>query len=144
MIYQVSDETAPENRGDWTDVLRSYKDALAEHLLGPAALLALAVPAPAHASLPEPVRAMIKAAIATGDKAKVATVVELAKQTSPDNAEEIDTLQRAFLDRQAELTAAEARAHEEAIRAAGLFERWGGRGEVGATPAYFTPTASSM
>jgi hypothetical protein len=35
---------------------------------------AAAVPAAAPAALPEPVRAMIEAAIATGDKAKVAAV----------------------------------------------------------------------
>lgn len=75
---------------------------------------------------------MIEAAIATGDSAKVATVVDLAKQTNPDDAAEIDELHRAFRDRQAELAAAEAARKEEAIRSAGLFERWSGKGEIGA------------
>ena len=75
---------------------------------------------------------MIEAAIATGDRAKVATVVDLAKQTNPDDAAEIDELHRAFRDRQAELAAAEAARKEEAIRSAGLFERWSGKGEIGA------------
>jgi putative salt-induced outer membrane protein len=98
----------------------------------PVALVALACAAPAQAGLSEPVRAMIEAAIATGDTAKVATVVELARQTNPDDAGEIDALHRAFLDRQAELAAAEARTREQAIRTAGVFQRWSGKGEIGA------------
>jgi putative salt-induced outer membrane protein len=98
----------------------------------PVALVALACAAPAQAGLSEPVRAMIEAAIATGDTAKVATVVELARQTNPDDAGEIDALHKAFLDRQAELAAAEARTREQAIRTAGVFQRWSGKGEIGA------------
>ena len=53
----------------------------------------------AQAALPEPVRAMIEAAIATGDKVKVATVIEIAKQTNPDDTAEIDALDlRAAVD----------------------------------------------
>ena len=94
--------------------------------------LALAASAPAHAELPEPVRAMIAAAIERGDEGKVAAVVEVARQTNPDDAAEIDALHRAFLDRRAELAAAEAEAKEAAIRTAGVLERWGGKGEIGA------------
>ncbi len=59
------------------------------------ALLCLAA-APAAAELPPPVRAMIDAAIATGDEAKVRTVIELAKATNPANSAEIDALQKGF------------------------------------------------
>jgi len=88
--------------------------------------------APAAAELPQPVRAMIEAAIAGGDPAKVATVVEFAKQTNPDDGAEIDALHRAFQAKQSELAAAEKARKEEDIRTAGVLENWGGRGQVGA------------
>ncbi len=98
--------------------------------LGAAALLGTAQPA--HATLPEPVRAMIDAAIATNDESKVRTVVELAKQTNPDDVAEIDSILTTFETRLAEAKAAEAAAKEAAIRSAGLFEDWSGKGEFGA------------
>ena len=49
---------------------------------------------------------MIEAAIATGDAAKVQTVVDLAKQTNPDEAAAIDQIHGTFLARQQELAAA--------------------------------------
>ncbi|WP_296718521.1 YdiY family protein [Erythrobacter sp.] len=88
--------------------------------------------APAAAALPEPVRAMIDAAIATGDEAKVRTVVEIAKQTNPDDAAAIDAMLNRFETRLAATKAAEAAAKEEAIRTAGLLENWSGKGEFGA------------
>lgn len=98
-------------------------------LLSPV-MLALAS-TPAQAELPEGARAMIDAAVATGDAAKVATVVELARSTWPDDAAEIDALHSAFRTADAERKAAAARAEEEAIRNAGLFDRWSGEGELG-------------
>lgn len=44
------------------------------------------------AEIPEPVRAMIDAAIASGDEAKVRTVIGLARETNPDDAAELDAL----------------------------------------------------
>ena len=75
---------------------------------------------------------MIEAAIATGDAAKVQTVVDLAKQTNPDEAAAIDQIHGTFLARQQELAAAEKARKEEEIRTAGLFENWSGKGQVGA------------
>ena len=98
--------------------------------LAAAALLGTAQPA--LAALPEPVRAMIDAAIATNDEGKVRTVVEIAKQTNPDDTAEIDTMLTAFETRLAEAKAAEAAAKEAAIRSAGLFGHWSGKGEFGA------------
>ncbi len=98
-------------------------------------LLALVVAlcaAPAAAQLPDPVRAMIDAAIATGDAKTVKTVVDLAKKTNPDDGAEIDQLHRVFLDKQRELAAAERVRKEEDIRTAGVFENWSGRGQIGA------------
>jgi putative salt-induced outer membrane protein len=98
------------------------------------ALLAAASTAalPAHAALPEPVRAMIDAAIATGDETKVRTVVEIAKQTNPGDATEIDAMLTRFEAKLAEAKAAEASAKEAAIRSAGLLQNWSGKGEFGA------------
>lgn len=96
------------------------------------ALAALCLAAPAQASLPEPVRAMIESAIATGNKDKVAAVVEAAKATNPGGAAEIDALQSAFLQAQAEAAALAVKEKEDAIRHAGLLEQWRGKGEIGA------------
>lgn len=94
--------------------------------------LALSASAPAVAGIPDPVRAMIDAAIKTGDKGMVATVIELARLTNPDDADEIAAIHQAFLDAQRKQEAiAEAR-EERAILAAGVFDNWSGKGEVGA------------
>lgn len=99
-----------------------------------ATALAAALPsAAAHAALPEPVRAMIEAAIATGDKAKVAAVVEIARQTNPADAGEIDALDKSFQTALAERAAADRKRREAAVREAGLLENWHGKGEVGAS-----------
>lgn len=97
-----------------------------------AALFLTTCSVPAAAELPQPVRAMIEAAIAGGDAAKISAVVEVAKQTNPADAAEIDELHGAFLTRQAELAAAEKAHRQEDIRTAGLLDNWSGRGQVGA------------
>lgn len=101
--------------------------------LSVAAVTAIVSSAPAFARLPTPVRAMIEAAIATGDKDKVATVIELAKQTNPDDRAEIDSIEAAYKTDLAQREKAAAEAREQEIRHAGLFERWKGRGEIGAS-----------
>ena len=103
------------------------------------ALLAMATPIAAQAEIPGPVMAMIDAALATGDEAKVATVIELAKTTNPDDAAELDAILARFQTDLAAAEAAEAAAEEEAIRNAGLFNNWSGKGELGA----FTSTTIS-
>ena len=96
------------------------------------ALLLAAAAAPAAAELPEPVRAMIDTAIATGDATKVRTVVDLAKQTYPDDVAEIDALNAAFQAEQRALAEAETVRKQEELRTAGIFENWKGRGQIGA------------
>ena len=96
------------------------------------ALLLAAAAAPAAAELPEPVRAMIDTAIATGDATKVRTVVDLAKQTYPDDVAEIDALNAAFQAKQRALAEAETVRKQEELRTAGIFEKWKGRGQIGA------------
>src|SRR6478609_3936258 len=96
------------------------------------ALLLIGCAAPAAAELPQPVRAMIDAAIATGDPRTAQTVVGIARQTNPDDLAEIDALWGAFVAQQNELAAARETARVEALRNAGLFQSWSGRGQIGA------------
>jgi putative salt-induced outer membrane protein len=96
---------------------------------------ALAVAAPAAAELPQPVRAMIEAAIATNDEAKVRTVVELAKATNPADVADIDALNAAFVARKGEEKRLAEAKRLEAIREASVLERWRGRGELGGSRA---------
>lgn len=97
-----------------------------------AAAASLCMPHVALAELPAPVRAMIDAAIATGDADKVATVIDLAKVTNPADVVEVEQIEAEFERQQAEIAAAEAVEEEEAIRSAGLFDNWNGKGEIGA------------
>jgi len=94
--------------------------------------LVMLAAAPAHAELPEPVRAMIDAAIATGDADTVSAVIGVARTTNPDDAAELDALLDAYQNAKAMLAAAEEQAEEIAIREAGLLDNWSGRGEIGA------------
>ena len=108
---------------------RRLSALLAVSTLVPA--LAMASPALAQETLPEPVRAMIETAIESGDPAKVAAVVDVAKATNPDAIAEIDAMNAVFLDARKAKEATEAAAKEEALRSAGMFESWSGEGELG-------------
>ncbi|WP_421991262.1 DUF481 domain-containing protein [Qipengyuania sp.] len=94
-------------------------------------LLLAGATVPAQAELPEGAQAMIDAAIATGDEAKVKTVLDLARATWPDDTAEIEEIASAFQTSLAAKQAAAAEAKEQAIRSAGLFEMWKGEGELG-------------
>lgn len=93
----------------------------------PLALLAV----PAQAEIPEPVKAMIDAALATDDKDKVTTVLDLARTLHPDDVKELDAIQKKFDRRQKLLAAAKAEVKKEEILTSGLFDRWSGKGEFG-------------
>ena len=100
----------------------------------PASVLAGAclIATPAAAQIPPDVQAMIDAAMATGDAKKIETVIELAKQTQPDSADEIEAIAGAWREERAEAQRlAEAKKQEE-IREAGLFDMWSGEGQGGA------------
>lgn len=92
----------------------------------------LCLPSAALADVPEPVRAMIDAAIEGGDEAQVRTVIALAKQTNPDDVAELDKILSNYEASIAAVVAAEAAAEEAEIRSAGLFENWKGQGQLGA------------
>ena len=75
---------------------------------------------------------MIATAMATGDVAKVDAVAGVARSAYPDDVAEIDAQVAPFHQARADAAAAQAVAAQEAIRTAGLLERWGGEGQVGA------------
>ena len=94
--------------------------------------IALLASTPARAELPDPVRAMIEAAIATGDRAKVEAVVEVAKATNPAEIAAIDAIFADFRAEQQAIAAARREEEQQALQHAGLFEKWSGRGQIGA------------
>ncbi|VWX56589.1 DUF481 domain-containing protein [Sphingorhabdus sp. 109] len=92
-----------------------------------AILVAASASTPAAAALPDPVREMIDAAIASDDKQDVAAIVKIAKATNPDDHAEIDALMADFNARQAKAAAVALREKQQA----GFFENWKGQGEIG-------------
>lgn len=96
------------------------------------AIPALLLATPAAAELPEAARAMIDAAIASGDAEQVEAVIATARTAFPDDGAEIDAIWTAYEAGQAELAAAEAARQEQEMRQAGVFENWGGQGQIGA------------
>ncbi len=103
-----------------------------KHSVMLAAGAALLAATPANAEIPAPVRAMIDAALDTGDEAKVRTVIELARTTNPGDAAELDAILATFETGLAAAAAAQEAAEEEAMRTAGFFGNWSGKGELGA------------
>tara|TARA_R100001244_G_scaffold20643_5_gene21549 strand:- start:15313 stop:16263 length:951 start_codon:yes stop_codon:yes gene_type:complete len=96
--------------------------ALTTAILGAASLST-----PAAAALPDPVKAMIDTAVASGDKQDVLAIVKIAKATNPDDVAEIDLMLADFNARQAKMAEAALREKQEA----GFFENWSGQGELG-------------
>lgn len=95
--------------------------------LATAILAAASISTPASAALPDPVKAMIEAAIASGNKQDVIAVVKIAKATNPDDLVEINSLMAEYNAELAEQAKAALREKQEA----GLFENWKGQGELG-------------
>ena len=86
----------------------------------------------AQAELPQGARAMIDAAIASGDEKKVATVIGLARSTWPEERSTIDAINDQWKITLAARRAAEAEAERTALINADMFDRWTGEGELGA------------
>lgn len=84
-----------------------------------------------HPSLPEPVRAMIDAAIESQEEATVRAVLALAHKTNPDSGDEIEAIKLAYEGRLAIERTERQASKIEAIRTAGMLENWDGRGELG-------------
>lgn len=87
-------------------------------------------------------RAMIEAAIAGGDPKAVEIVLGLARQTNPEAAEEIDRIGEGFRADLSAREAAEARAAQERLASASMFDAWKGEVELGATRS--TGTTDSL
>ena len=105
---------------------------IARTLVLPALILAAVVPAaPAAAELPQPVRAMIEAAIATGKTETVTTVAEIARTANPADIAEIDALIRPFTVAQAARTTELAAQRLAAARVASQRGKWSGNGQIG-------------
>ncbi|MGB3739881.1 MAG: hypothetical protein WA948_11095 [Pontixanthobacter sp.] len=82
----------------------------------------LCLTAPANAELPDPVRAMIDAAIAGGEPEQVATIIAFARQTNPDETAALDQIESDYAALQDRRQAERAAARKEEIRTAGLLE----------------------
>lgn len=94
-------------------------------------LACVTLAAPLQAELPDGAQQMIDAALATKDDAKIATVLELARKTWPDDAAQIAAIESAWKADKAQRLATVEEAKEQAIRTAGVFDRWKGEGEIG-------------
>jgi len=94
--------------------------------LAAAILVAASVSTPA-AALPPSVKAMIDAAIESGNQQDLLAVVKIAKATNPDDLAEIDALMSAYNARLAEQAAAAQREKQQAS----FFKNWTGQGEIG-------------
>ena len=101
---------------------------IARTLFLPALCLAAA---PAAAELPPPVRAMIEAAIATGEAGTVTTVAQIARTTNPQDIAEIDQLIDGFTQAEAARVAQVAEQRRAAARVAAQTPRWSGNGQLG-------------
>lgn len=74
---------------------------------------------------------MIDAAIEEGDKQAVDTVIAIAKKTNPTEVAAIDAIHSGYRAKLAQTAKAKKAEEVNAIRSAGLFERWKGKGELG-------------
>lgn len=90
-------------------------------------------PPPSPPKLTESVRAVIEAAIDSGDPAAVAAVVKFAMQTNPETAAQIEAINNDYLADLAEKQAKAERERREQLAAAGPFDYWKGEVEGGAS-----------
>lgn len=95
----------------------------------------LLAPVAAHAALPDPVLKLIAAAEASGDADQVAAVLAAARAAYPDDEPAIAAIEKRWNRHLAERAEKEAKGKELEIRSAGLFDRWEGKGELGALRA---------
>ena len=82
-------------------------------------------------NIPLGVRAMIDAAMKTGDKGKIEAVLALAREAAPQGSEEIEAIKTAWRAEVAEKTRLAREANTRRIREAGVFELWSGEGQLG-------------
>lgn len=85
--------------------------------------------------LPPPVRALIEAAIASGDHNAVATITKLASRTAPWAAPQAEALKAEYDADVAEKKAIAARERAERLAAASFLDNWSGELEFGISRA---------
>lgn len=76
-------------------------------------------------------KAMIEAAVASGDASAVNTVIRLAKATNSAAVPEIEVIEAAYRAEVTERGEQEARQRREALAAAGVLDNWRGQIELG-------------
>jgi len=91
------------------------------------------VPVAPAPKLPDPVRAMIEAAIAGGKDADVETIARLAKGTNPEAAAEVDLMVADFQQSRSKAKEAEAAAAKAKLASAKFWQNWKGEGQIGAS-----------
>lgn len=93
----------------------------------------VAAPPPADdvSNVSRGVRAMIEAALKTGDKGKIETVIALAREAEPKGQDEIKAIETAWRADVANKTRLASEANTRRIREAGVFELWSGQGQLG-------------
>lgn len=93
--------------------------------------MVMLAPARAPARLTDSVRALIDAAIASGDETAVKAILRYARQTNPETAPQIDALSAEFDARQAEKAAQAARVRADQLANAAFLDYWKGEIEIG-------------
>lgn len=99
----------------------------------PALFLAFQAPAAEPGSLPEGVRAMIEAAIASGDAKAIETVIRFARETHSYAGGEIDEIRERWRLRVSEAEAKQREERQAAIADASMWDNWKGQVELGAS-----------
>jgi putative salt-induced outer membrane protein len=110
-----------------------YAPALAAFLATNVPVAAAPVQAEAASALPDGVRAMIEAAIASGDAKAIETVVRFARETHAFAGGEIDEIAERWRLRLAESEAQKRREQQIALQQGDLFDNWKGQVELGAS-----------
>ena len=82
------------------------------------------VPSDEPPAIPEPIRAMLDAAIAAGSEGEVATIVKYARAADPASGDAVARLAQDWRDER-------ARARQTRIERASMFDLWTGRAELG-------------
>ena len=101
-------------------------------------LVSILYAVPLQAALPDPIRAMIETALASGNVSDIEAVAKVAKATNPADSADIDALLAEYRTQQAEeKRIAEAKAEKEKTEKLaektnpGFFDGWSGQGQLG-------------
>ncbi|MCJ8191808.1 DUF481 domain-containing protein [Sphingomicrobium aestuariivivum] len=95
------------------------------------ALAGIATTTPLGAAPPEGVATLVERAAESGDKAKLDTVIALAREAYPDERLALDSLEAEARARLAEITAAKESERLATLRNGSFLDHWSGRGELG-------------